>query len=209
MPTPRWPKSRTRPAIRTSPQVLMVTRTANPPGQKQVLEDLRGRGRRRPAGRRACVRLWRLSGQRLRLAVVLHRGHGRPRSVRQSFLTCLVIEGVFERIPNFKLVLIESGFAWLPSLAWRLDKIWNRLKQETPHLKRAPSEYIRESVWLTTQPMEEPRRASTCWMRSTGSAGTGCCSRPTTRTGTTTIRPRCCRCRCPSRSGATSSSTTR
>ena len=32
----------------------------------------------------------------------------------QSFLTSLVIEGVFERIPNFKLVLIESGFAWLP-----------------------------------------------------------------------------------------------
>ena len=31
------------------------------------------------------------------------------------------------------------------------------MKQETPHLKRAPSEYIRESVWLTTQPMEEPQ----------------------------------------------------
>ena len=62
-------------------QVLMVTRTANPPGQKQVLEDLRGRRRGQPADRRARLRLRRLSGHRQRLAVVLHRGHGRPRAV--------------------------------------------------------------------------------------------------------------------------------
>jgi predicted TIM-barrel fold metal-dependent hydrolase len=53
-------------------------------------------------------------------------------------------------------VLIETGFAWLPALCWRLDNIWAKLKSETPHLKRLPSEYIRDSVWLTTQPMEEP-----------------------------------------------------
>jgi predicted TIM-barrel fold metal-dependent hydrolase len=73
----------------------------------------------------------------------------------QSFLTSMVIEGVFERVPGFRLVLIEAGFAWVPSLAWRLDKVWSRLRAETPHLKRPPSEVIREGVWLTTQPMEE------------------------------------------------------
>ena len=76
----------------------------------------------------------------------------------QTFLTSMVIEGVFERIKNCKLVLIEGGFAWLPSLAWRLDKLWNRLKVETPHLKHLPSEYIHEHLWLTTQPMEEPAK---------------------------------------------------
>jgi len=27
---------------------------------------------------------------------------------------------------------------------------------ETPHVKRPPSEYVREHVWFTTQPIEEP-----------------------------------------------------
>ncbi len=74
----------------------------------------------------------------------------------QSVLTSMVVEGVFEQFPSLRVIMIESGFAWLPSLAWRLDKHWKRLKAETPYLKRLPSEYLREHVWLTTQPMEEP-----------------------------------------------------
>ena len=53
-----------------------------PARPEAVLEDLRGRRRGRPAGRCARLRLRRLSGHRQRLAVVLHRGHGRPRPVR-------------------------------------------------------------------------------------------------------------------------------
>ncbi len=74
---------------------------------------------------------------------------------QQAGLTSLVIEGVFERFPALKMVMIEAGFAWAPSLAWRLDKHWKTLRSETPHLKRLPSEYLREKVWWTTQPMEE------------------------------------------------------
>lgn len=75
---------------------------------------------------------------------------------QQTGLASLVIEGVFERWPTLKMVMIEAGFAWAPSLAWRLDKHWKTLRSETPHLKRLPSEYLREQVWWTTQPMEEP-----------------------------------------------------
>lgn len=74
----------------------------------------------------------------------------------QTMLTSMVFEGIFERFPGLKIVLIEAGFAWLPALCWRLDKLWDRLRAETPHLRRKPSEYIRDHVWLTSQPMEEP-----------------------------------------------------
>ena len=73
-----------------------------------------------------------------------------------SFLTSMVTRGVLVRDPNLRLVLFEAGFARAPPLAWRLYRIWHRLKAESPHLKRLPSEYLHDHVWLTTQPMEEP-----------------------------------------------------
>ena len=74
----------------------------------------------------------------------------------QNTLTSLVFEGVFERFPKLKMVMIEGGFAWAPALCARMDKHWQHMRAETPHLKRPPSEYVREHVWFTTQPMEEP-----------------------------------------------------
>ena len=63
---------------------------------------------------------------------------------------------MFERFPKLKVALIEGGFAWAPALCWRMDKHWERMRAEVPHLKRPPSEYVREHVWFTTQPIEEP-----------------------------------------------------
>ncbi len=77
----------------------------------------------------------------------------------QSQVISLIAEGVFEQFPTLRVVLVEGGFGWLGPLAWRLDSAWARLKDEVPHLRRAPSEYIAEHFWLTTQPMEEPHRS--------------------------------------------------
>jgi len=74
----------------------------------------------------------------------------------QSQVISLVCEGVFDQFPGLRVMLTEGGFAWLPPLMWRLDKHWKRLRDEVPHLRRPPSEYIRDHMWSTTQPMEEP-----------------------------------------------------
>src|SRR3981081_1673209 len=59
---------------------------------------------------------------------------------QQTALASIVLEGGFERHPKLKMVMIEAGFGWAPSLSWRLDKSWQRLRGEVPHLTRPPSE---------------------------------------------------------------------
>jgi predicted TIM-barrel fold metal-dependent hydrolase len=76
-----------------------------------------------------------------------------------AHLISLVTEGVFQKFPTLKFVLIEGGISWLPPLLWRFDKNWKALRQTTPWLDRPPSEVISEHVLLTTQPLEEPGRA--------------------------------------------------
>ncbi|MBM3609449.1 MAG: amidohydrolase [Alphaproteobacteria bacterium] len=75
-----------------------------------------------------------------------------------AMVTSMIVEGLFEHLPDLKIIVIESGFAWMPSLGWRLDANWKRMKFEIPHLKKAPSEYLRSNFWVTTQPMEESER---------------------------------------------------
>jgi uncharacterized protein len=76
--------------------------------------------------------------------------------VFQTQVVSLIAEGVFERFPDLKVVLAESGFTWLPSLMWRLDKEWKGIRREIPWVKEPPSAYIRRHVRVTTQPLEMP-----------------------------------------------------
>jgi predicted TIM-barrel fold metal-dependent hydrolase len=68
----------------------------------------------------------------------------------------LIAEGVFQKFPNLKFVLIEGGIGWMPHLMWRMDKNYKALRQLVPWLNEMPSAVMRRHIRLTTQPIEEP-----------------------------------------------------
>jgi predicted TIM-barrel fold metal-dependent hydrolase len=70
-------------------------------------------------------------------------------------ISSLIFEGVFERFPRLKIVLVELAWSWAVPFAWRLDHAYRMNRQEVS-LPRLPSEYLADHVYYTTQPMEEP-----------------------------------------------------
>jgi predicted TIM-barrel fold metal-dependent hydrolase len=79
----------------------------------------------------------------------------RPASYMAHMLS-FIFEGVFERLPGFKLALLESGFSWVGPFLWSADQTWIDNREETPWVKRPPSEYVFESVRFASQPEDEP-----------------------------------------------------
>ena len=75
----------------------------------------------------------------------------------ETQLLSLVSEGVFQRFPALKVVLIESGFTWLPTWLWRANKTWRGVRAEVPWIDRSPAEIVRECVRFTLQPIDAPR----------------------------------------------------
>jgi predicted TIM-barrel fold metal-dependent hydrolase len=74
----------------------------------------------------------------------------------ESQLLSFVSEGVFQKFPALKLVLIESGVTWLPTLLWRTNKTWRGVRPEVPWIDRPPAQIVREHVRLTLQPIDVP-----------------------------------------------------
>lgn len=74
----------------------------------------------------------------------------------QSQITSLIVEGVFERLPSLRFIMIEGGCAWSISLGRRLDKLWERMRSELPYVLKPPSHYLHEHFYFSSQPVEEP-----------------------------------------------------
>jgi predicted TIM-barrel fold metal-dependent hydrolase len=70
----------------------------------------------------------------------------------------LIFTGVLDRHPNLKLVMAESGLAWIPNFIQAMDRLLNRLRlghekmdgiEKLPDL--LPSEYFPRQIWMTFQ----------------------------------------------------------
>lgn len=72
-------------------------------------------------------------------------------------LTSAVMEGLPERYPNLKFVFEEAGVMWAPALLARLDTEYRRRREDAPLLKRLPSEYLGDNLFIGTQPIEVPK----------------------------------------------------
>lgn len=148
-----------------------IDRVGDHPGFVQVLLPARAE---HPYGSRLYRPMWEAIDRR-RLVAGIHFGGapGNPpfpsgwpshyieeyagmAQVFQSQLASIVSEGVLDLFPATRIALLESGFTWLPAFMWRFDKEWKNLRQLVPWVKRAPSEYIREHVRLTIQPLDAP-----------------------------------------------------
>lgn len=166
-------------ATQDIPQAVKeIERAGRLPGIIQVLVS---NGARLPYGNRYYHPIFEVC-EALGLPFALHTGsegagiNGQPsvaghgsyyienRQVRpqgyMTHLTSLIFEGVFEKFPKLRVVFIEGGYAWLAPFLWRLDADWKGLRQQTPWVRKPPSEYVWEHVRFTSQPLEEPEHPS-------------------------------------------------
>jgi predicted TIM-barrel fold metal-dependent hydrolase len=84
--------------------------------------------------------------------------HGGLTMAYSAQVASLVYSGVFDRFPGLQFVLEEGGIGWAPPLMWRLDRTWEAMREEHPHLQERPSNVIRKHFWFTTQPLDNPEK---------------------------------------------------
>ncbi len=131
-----------------------------------------------PLGRRHLWPIWE-AAQRHKLPLGIHAGSAYRHPVTslgwpsyyiedysaqslgfQGQVASLITEGVFQKYPDLKVVLIESGVTWLAPFLWRLGKFWRGVRSEVPWLTRPPADILRDHFRLTIQPLDGPEDAA-------------------------------------------------
>jgi predicted TIM-barrel fold metal-dependent hydrolase len=71
----------------------------------------------------------------------------------QDIMGTFIFGGVFDRFPDLKLVCVEADAGWVPHYMYRMDHAYKRHRywMKAPPLKRLPSEYFAENVYVTFQ----------------------------------------------------------
>jgi hypothetical protein len=76
----------------------------------------------------------------------------------QAHVASFLCEGVFEKFPGLKVMLVEGGIGWLPSLLWRMDKDYKALRSTRRGSNICRRSTRLEHIRLSSQPLEEPPR---------------------------------------------------
>jgi predicted TIM-barrel fold metal-dependent hydrolase len=74
--------------------------------------------------------------------------------VYMAQLMSLVAEGVFAAFPDLKVAVGEIGFAWVPSLWWRMETKRKGLRRDIPWVNQPIHELFRERVRFTVAPID-------------------------------------------------------
>ena len=100
-------------------------------------------------------------------------------------------------IPDLKVVLLESGFTWLPAHLWRLTKFWRGLRMEVPWVDRAPAEIVRDECPADDPAARRPAEPRTV-AAADGAHGFGRVAAVLDRLSALAVRWRgtCCRLAC-------------
>jgi uncharacterized protein len=80
----------------------------------------------------------------------------------ERFLTCMALDGVFERHPTLRGAAIELGASWVPGMLRNVDYAARYVGKNEPavqELPLRPSEYLRRQVRFTPFPFED-----TAWL---------------------------------------------
>lgn len=102
---------------------------------------------------RAATKDWLGGGENLRTKdiALLHQGP-------ETFLSMMVLDGVFERHPALRGAAVELGAGWVPELLRRLDWVvqhWGRSDANLQGFKRRPSEQLTQQMAFTPFVFEE------------------------------------------------------
>lgn len=71
----------------------------------------------------------------------------------QDVMGTFIFGGVFDRHPDLKVVCVEADAGWVPHYMYRMDHAYKRHRywMKAPPLKRLPSEYFRDNIYVTFQ----------------------------------------------------------
>ena len=102
---------------------------------------------------RAPARDWMGGGENIRSKdmAVLHQGP-------ETFISVMVMDGVFEKFPSLRGACVELGAGWVPSMLTRLDWVvrsWSRVDPYLAELERTPSEMLRTQMAFTPYVFED------------------------------------------------------